>query len=422
MGLRDAVRHEIWYTHAMHFLLIIGLIFIAGCTGTRDQGEPTYLLPVLDEENHQSLREVRIPTLSDPYHVQGPAATVMVNPHATPRFEGEPATAKLSRSGSLFIPNDVESGIALSVYSTFENLYFFEHRIFPESLVRWPRQVGIFFEDNPGQHRSLEDNNAFYDLTTDQYTILPFVGPSKTPMALNKGILAHEHFHSHFEMAIGQYFPNVTHLIRSDQEFAQVCPIDETGYQVVTLRGWTEGLADFYGAIYAGRPDILSASLDVLSEVQDRKLDNQALLIPTHQKIASVFETNKLSVRTVCGSLQNCAGGNVTLTFRNKCESYGYYYLGTQIARVLYGMMVRGEFATPQTKDWPKSEQAARFVLTRLSTIGESIRKAGLAQVEPDDILKYLVNDAPSVSAQTCSDLKNVLGSNDISQRYQKCL
>ncbi|MEO0337203.1 MAG: hypothetical protein AAF202_12475, partial [Pseudomonadota bacterium] len=67
------------------------------------------------------------------------------------------------------------------------------------------------------------------------------------PMAINGAVIAHEHFHGHFNS-----FQLRTVSIES--------PYQEFNDQVI-LRGWNEGLADFYAYAYTGHDDFISISV-----------------------------------------------------------------------------------------------------------------------------------------------------------------
>src|SRR5258708_2607030 len=103
----------------MSFRQVLGgcvlVICFVGCTGLRDSGTPTYLLPKLDANGKTVLQETTLTTIDSPYRAEGSAARVYIDPNAAASsMTGRVAEPHLAKSGNVFIPLDADSGLALS--------------------------------------------------------------------------------------------------------------------------------------------------------------------------------------------------------------------------------------------------------------------------------------------------------------------
>ena len=126
-------------------------------------------------------------------------------------------------------------------------------------------------------------------------------------MALNHGVVAHEHFHAHFQSQVIQFLDEALNKNDSfNTFFSPIYFFSGQGHPTVTnldgwdmrtplglnnfiLRGWNEGLADFFASIYTGQPDFFAASLPV--EAHGRDVSLPVARLPT------AFEFTELSKR-----------------------------------------------------------------------------------------------------------------------------
>ena len=226
--------------------------------------------------------EARIQTLGNVHEVSGPAAIVYPNPElVVGGYKGDPAKPHVVASNDVWIPSDVQSTAALSIYYAYERLMLFENSVFPDSRISWPRKVGFDVTSIGGG-----SNNAFYAAEDndgdilDVTAILPYSG-NGLAIAYNTGIIAHEHFHAHFYRIFGELLGRSSEgksidLNPHHLEKAKGCGISSklSKYDVekktahfqqavnsMIFRGWNEGLADFYGALFTGANNFFDESL-----------------------------------------------------------------------------------------------------------------------------------------------------------------
>ncbi len=378
-------------------LAILLVTAMPGCTGVRDTGSATYLLPVLDENGQTKLEEVPLTTLNSPDRVEGAAAVVYLEPQMSNdgHFSGRPAQPKLAKSGSTFLPLNAESGMALSVYAFFEKMYFYEKRVLIESMIAWPRSVGIF--KNPQvQANAAEENNAMYlGSPSDSYVLLPYTDKGRVALAFNYGVLGHEHFHAHFDHYVYRELRELAGLTNYDQVLALACPKTTFQYELIVLRQWNEGLADTYGALTSG---IFNFMIESLSPAVSRDLTLPPVSLQSKSEIDGLISHNR--------AFENCLGVNP-------------YFNGEQIARTLLSVAKNGDFppVQEQGKNFTNFERAARYLVYRMKGFAAELSKRGWQNLETDFLFQYLFQDV-QLSPASCRTLQQT-GSN--MTRYPQC-
>lgn len=319
------------------------LLVLTFCLFACGQKEPDrVLLPELKEDGKTELVEVKMETLPSPRVVQGPAAVVYENPQLSiSGFSGNPAEPRLSQTDQVWIPLDVKSSSALSIYHSFERIKKFEESVIPEasSQLEWPRKVAFDLQILGGGFI----NNAFYSGGIDVTAVTSYQ-ENGLPIAFNSGILAHEHFHAHFHRLVGEQvslrleklFADPAHAHAHGSEATPRCGLRrvdsfEKGKensefnQIVNffvMRAWNEGLADLYAALVTGNSNFVVKSLP--SEVE-RKVDGQeGVLIPRNQ-FEKIVEADLFPQKN---------------STQVGCRSLGVsYQMGTLIARKLHSLI-----------------------------------------------------------------------------------
>lgn len=380
------------------FSLLVALL--VSCARNSDRSD-TVLLPVLDSSNGTTLEAVQLTTLPSLFRVEGAAARIYMNPRINDHgFSGPIAQPKFSRSGPLLIPSDVESGVALATYAIFEKLYFYDKRVLPDANLNWPRNVGILTNSENSPVRSDETDDAGYLPLTDSYLILPSSFGDKAALALNLGVLAHEHFHAIFDWLFGHSVPHLSRVTFADAKRAFECPTSDLQYQQYLLRSWTEGLADFHGWAVSRNDNYIAASFHPVHRrqaiVANRLISSSPEPIATRAAFVKTFRNNE----------QALAIGD-----KRACLGFDPYKSGTQLARVLFGLAKRGEFPAvgADGEKLSKSERAVRYIVERLKDLKPKFAATGLANVEADFLLKYLVQDL-RLSRPSCNDLRAAIG------------
>ncbi len=97
------------------------------------------------------------------------------------------------------------------------------------------------------------------------------------PFAVNHGIVAHEHFHAHFQKqvinplqiaegihvvsALENLFYGALDVASAGALNSADGAIEEPKYfNDIVMRGWNEGLADLYAALYTGQANFFTAA------------------------------------------------------------------------------------------------------------------------------------------------------------------
>jgi hypothetical protein len=363
----DAICHIVLGMRQWIFVSLT-LVSLFGC-GRKKASEATYLLPWADIQGRYQLQEVTISTLSSPYDARGAAAEIYFQPMFSPTgFEGQPVQPRLTQSGHVYVPMDAASSLALSVYAQFERLYFFERRLGFAGQLSWPRKVGV--ELNIDSGGGTEHNNAHYFTEIDVIGILPYA-LNGVPFAVNQGIVAHEHFHAHFQTQVIhplQQSAGVTITSAGDPEAGAKFLND------LVMRGWNEGLADFFAAIYTGKPDFFTDSMPQVART--RAVDAALLPLWTGADIAAAA---------------------ASLHYDRERLVAQAYTQGTALARLMYRLARSG------------SESPLEFlarVMNRLADVPAAIRDGYAEEVmDSDRIVPVLLRDFP-LNDETCDDLK----------------
>lgn len=378
---------------------LAALTVLSGC-GRKSASESTYLLPWADSNGQYSLQEVTISTLNSPYETRGEAAEIYVEPgFSDDGFSGHLARPRLTQSGHVFVPLDVKSSVALSVYAQFERLQQFEKILGTAQQIPWPRRVGVELKLSGGE--GSEYNNAHYFTALDVIGLLPYTLEG-VPFAVNHGIVAHEHFHAHFQhQVIGPLQILLGQPVISSLEnlfFGAVSPPMNSGHEGakpqflndVVMRGWNEGLADVFASLYMGRADFFASSLQKTSRA--RALDEA--LVPI-----------------LAGADLEAAANS--LGFDRRLLVSMAYAQGTAIARVLY-RAAQGGSEPPQI--------FLRRLMNRLRDIPAAVTNGYSDQVmDFDSVLPVLLKDFP-LGVERCADLKQTVTKATLVRSFSACL
>jgi len=264
------------------WLLWLLIPFLAGCWANSRSGPSTYLLPWANEPGHYSLQEITLTTLDDPYQLSGQAAKIYFGSELNGRnFDGEPARPRLLEQSGVFYPADRASILAVTAYAHYEHMFKKDQELGVSAGVGWPRQVSVdseYLDENLGMVTRNAEYIGIYDVTR----VAPHSGDG-IPVALNGGVLAHENFHAYFDKAvsgpvrrtypfrpkINLYWPALNGGPLNELWLASQWKSDHTNdddpdewllYNLLVLRAWDEGLADYFGYFYAKDPQFMAAS------------------------------------------------------------------------------------------------------------------------------------------------------------------
>ena len=359
---------------------------LTGC-GKKSSSESTYLLPWSDAKGNYSLQEVTISTLTSGHAVKGQAAEVYAEPSFSESgFSGHIAEPRLTHSGHVYIPMDIESSLALTVYAQFERIYQFEQAIGTAGQLRWPRKIGV--ELNLTTNDGSDHNNAHYFTALDVIGILPYTLDG-VPFAVNQGIVAHEHFHAHFQSQVLSPLSAIAGLqvvsALEDLFYGAISPAMNSGrdgqgpkfLNDIVLRGWNEGLADFFAGIYTGQADFFSGSMPKIAKA--RALDEP--------------------LRPILPGADLEAAANAVGFDRSKLVGMAYGQ-GTAVARLLYRAANSG------------AETPRAFLIRTMNQLKEipaSVQDGYLSRVmDFDEVLPVLLDGFP-LSHNLCADLQSTM-------------
>lgn len=366
-------------------------ILLSACSLRQDGGAGEYLLPWPDANGVYSLQPVSISTLTRPTEASGPAAEVFVNPTFQDRgVVGPIARPHLARANGMYVPLDVESGLALTAYAIFERLYQFENRVFGPTPLSWPRRVGVETRLLNAMDGSVEVNNARFFGDQNITAFFPYSGPG-LPLVLNLSIVSHEHFHSHFQAAVlgpsaGVYAPKSA----EELDFTRI-----EDYNFLVLRAWNEGLADFYAAVFTRAPRMMNESLEFPSLYQrDVSAPFSGFASPAEFRRSLI--AGKMFVgpspRSFCRSVE-CA-----------------YQQGTELARFLYAFAGADQ------------ERVLAQIIHNLPAIAQHIQaNYWRREWSLEQVVGLLLKDYPATEAQ-CAQLRAALSPQEIGRSFGPCL
>jgi hypothetical protein len=388
----------------MSSLVVAAFSVLAGCAKPMGSecggGGHRFLLPWPDKTGAYSFQEVNIETLNSPYKMSGQAAKIFFESKLTDQgFQGDVAEPHLTRSGDICVPTDADSVATLSAYAQMERLYRFDQKLGIASQISWPRAVGvqIHLQDNEG---GLTENNGLYFPESDSMAVVPYTLEG-TPLAINHGILAHEHFHAHFQTQVLNAINSVLNLPQAGPSwtfaaFAMKPRVEDVdgadtksvyGLNQFVLRAWNEGLADLYAAISQGRPDFFSDSFP--SRLSERS-------------VAGPFETMRTSA-----DLQYYAHDRTVTVGQLKAMSYQE---GTRMARLFY------YFA--QKED---AQEFLRDLMSSLKDISESVMPSLERKYLEFDAIVPILLRGKNLEAQDCATIERVVSKPTFIKEFMQC-
>jgi len=212
-----------------------------------------------------------------------------------------PAAGHFLKAGNTEIAADVLSLQAATVYAHIERLHQLDTLTGAASAIHWPLTYGLEVKTTDGTV-----SNALYDPARNAVVIMPYA-EGRLPIAINGGILAHEHFHSIFQALVMSGLPKdsqtstpgvkgewsleaiqnseagtkvTTDPVPRFDLSKKIAEIPLQTYNYFVIHGINEGLADFYGWVYSGDPSFIENSLPV-EAVAFRKMNVEARSMPS---------------------------------------------------------------------------------------------------------------------------------------------
>lgn len=314
------------------------IVLVTSCSqrsATEDaEGSVSVQIPVQTSADRYQLKTVDLLGVKDLKQVSGDYARFYFSPGLSgTELIGNSPVAHFIKSGSLFIPSDFISTQMATIYYHMQNLADFDQKVGAGSINHWPRSIGLETQiiEKEG---SRKNNNAFYDGQTDAMMFVPFT-KTELPIAVNAGIIAHEHFHSLFYKIVirkAVASKKITFNIKSSHPEAVLIEPQKTVrppnsisdkskvalFNEVYIRGINEGFADFWGWLYTEDANFMKWSLPTFIESRTLSLENQT---------PGEYLTQQ--------NIENEITDLMDKTDQPRSELINYYRIGTPHARFL---------------------------------------------------------------------------------------
>lgn len=381
----------------MRFILLLSTLMCAACANNSPtQCGDKFLLPWLMPDKSVQFQKVHLTTLKSPYRLKGSAAEVYYESMIDDRgYQGPVAEPHLTRSDGTCVPTDAGSVMALTAYAHFERIYLFDREIGVANQLTWPRKVGVQIHLRTPE--GMDHNNAHYFGRSDSVGVIPYTRKGMH-FAMNRGILAHEHFHAHFQSQVLNALNRSDDVINSLYEriFHPLVGIKPTiedldnadvntneGLNRFVLRSWNEGLADFYAGVLTEDPDFFADSSPELS-------DN----------------------RTLDGPLWQFNSGAILRQKSRLNMLYDSYFQGTILARTLFRMAhLRGT----------DPKQFLSAVMKRMIHIPRMVRPLLETQIiDFESVLPVLLEGEP-LNEERCLILRTAVSKSGLLRSFRQC-
>lgn len=402
-------------------LIVLGLI--PGCgrlVGGPELG--VFRIPWPDVNGKYVLQDIAISSFDQPSSLQGRFAKLLVDPFIV---DGQIASATaighyIRNQDDVSVPSDFVSLQAAVIHAHYERIAAVD--VDAGMQIQWPARIGI--QANLLDKGGALHNNAIYDGKLDALLIVPY-SERDIPIAINGGILAHEHFHMIFQSLVLNHLGKTGHLndkaglLKGACDWqAQLTTIDRGSpenslgkpskeppgdiiasrhsdkdkvkvYNSFVLRAINEGLADFWGWLYTGDANFISASLP--SEKERRSLDSKA--------VAQMPGKSQMS-----GWVTGIEGKALT----DSQLVANAYSVGTAYSRLLYELSAAVVGEKKPTDSGKKTvAQALIKALNRFAKGAEVAEKEG-AMISPNFILTEILKELPEAGGRPCQVIKRV--------------
>lgn len=394
---------------------------LSACAPQSETAEQTGTVRVLAPQSNSkagySLQTVELLGIEDLQTVTGKFVRFFLSPRITNNtLHGRPAVARFikNKSGDFIPANEITQQL-VTIYAHTQKLAMLDEELGAGGVNQWPRDVGIGVRVKG----SAGTNNAFYDGATDSMLVVPYTQDGLA-IAINGGILAHEHFHSlFFKMVLKDEAKNDA-AIHSRDEFLQNNAIvhedlagrgrrekpvligdelDEATllkfHRLALMRGLNEGLADFWGWMYTGNPDFIAQSLPKQKRVRSLEVSD----------LFGIYELpNKVVVRN---NLELFHASGERTKFREYVTGYAYT-VGTQFSRVLK------RFTDIYSKergieDLAGRKEIAKVVIKMLPSLKSDLVEKKDAFYSHEQFLQSFLKELGEMKKKECEFLAEVL-------------
>jgi hypothetical protein len=290
------------------FFTFLGLSGFVGCSRFIPQPSQTFQIPWPDESGQYGLQNVKVESFEKPESLKGKFVALLVDPYVDGGIlkGAKPVGRFIRTSEGIMVPADYVSLQATVVHAHFERLHAIDRTLGIADRVPWPAKVGI--EADVVDQKGVVRDNAVFEKRLNALLIVPYTR-AELPIALNAGVLAHEHFHRIFQALVLDHLKGLTpgmetsrshdslcdwshglHGSHQEESAAPASAASEVSAEIhnsVLLRGLNEGLADFWGWMYTGQSQFIGQSLPM--ENKRRRLDGHAPKLPSTAQLKAML-------------------------------------------------------------------------------------------------------------------------------------
>ncbi|UXR64315.1 hypothetical protein EZJ49_14700 [Bdellovibrio bacteriovorus] len=380
-----------------------------------EKGTVRVLAPQSDSKSGYALQTVDLRGITDLQTVSGKFVRFFMSPRIVKgKLTGRPAVSRfIKNQEGEFIPANEMTQQLVAIYAHTQRLAQLDDELGAGGINTWPRDVGVGVRVKGGQN-----NNAYYDGDTDSMLVVPY-NQAGLPIAINGGILAHEHFHSLFYKVVIKNTAESKATAHTLEDFVgapivaenlaargRLKPSDIEGadleeadlqkyYRQAMLRGLNEGLADYWGWMYTGNPDFIAQSLP--KEKMNRSMN-----------VDGIFATYELpSAGTVKNSIQVFYKAGDSKKFESYVTGYAYV-IGTQFSRMLKSFT---EVSAKERglESLVARKEVAKVILRTLSTLKTELVESETPYYRAEKYVMSFAKELSEMKPAECEFLAGVI-------------
>ncbi len=392
-------------------------------SSTVDSMSEMVRLPMPNEQGEYFLQPFQLIGLSSLSQIGGQFVEFFVKPMVkNNKLSGQKPQTRFIKAGSVFVAGDEASLELATIYAHMQNMAAFDKLVGAADVNQWPRSIGVGV-----RLAGTNTNNAFYDGDIDAMLFIPNSGPNLA-LAVNAGVLAHEHFHSLFHKLVVTPLnqegknPTMASFTTHDKtafyqragifgegeskEIAADIDNQRSSYHLLMMRGMNEGLADFWGWLYTGDPDFIKTSLP--GELGERTL-----------KVQYESERLQLSVRSDLQETVRLFTRNPK-SYSNNVVAYAYT-LGTQYSRIF--KIYTESYAMSHNLDLQKAKVIiAQSLIKTLPSLKDKIATLAVDDyLDPSDLLYLFHANLADANQADCEVLSEIMNKRELTMTTYVC-
>lgn len=261
-------------------------------------------------------------------------------------FGKQPRGQFLKNKDGVFIPKNYLSLQLATLYYHTQNLIKLEHSLSIEEPRKGPLKIVL---ETPVMNSSQNENNAFYEGSLDAIIFLKY-SEGSLPLSLNGGVFAHEYFHSIFDRLVLKKLRNhelftvpisinkinskitlkdIKNIKLAPSPF-NLSPENVKWYYTLLLKGFNEGLADYWGWSYVNDSSFIGHSLPQAHRTRQLDLPSQNMdslrLLSDAEMLSIVFQSSVQSSESkgdkleLINAFSYLLGSRVALFFKTFSE------------------------------------------------------------------------------------------------------